>query len=269
MKKVFILAIILFFNLSIKSFESLQSQTNECLNQIVQTITDNLQNQNPVTQHIISNIFKVDSQVFKKINEILKFNSNLSVLFKYSLFGLFTAILPEISTHYTESLMNLHPRRRGNVIFFIFRTFYVLNCYIALFCLKKTLFKSFEQINLDLQAYNLLGVNKNLILEFTVSTYFISYLMGKLINQIIRNILTKFDNKTLEISQGIRIYFCILKLFRKLNIDSEHPDCSICLFNNNEQSVTLPCNHQFHKKCILQWFKVAIMCPNCKRRFSF
>tara|TARA_Y100000389_G_scaffold163976_2_gene167497 strand:+ start:5003 stop:5494 length:492 start_codon:yes stop_codon:yes gene_type:complete len=43
--------------------------------------------------------------------------------------------------------------------------------------------------------------------------------------------------------------------------------CSICLndFNNEEQHHCLDeCNHKFHTKCIVSWFRKASTCPNCR-----
>ena len=43
--------------------------------------------------------------------------------------------------------------------------------------------------------------------------------------------------------------------------------CSICLneFGEDEQYHTLDeCNHKFHTKCIINWFRTASTCPNCR-----
>ena len=42
--------------------------------------------------------------------------------------------------------------------------------------------------------------------------------------------------------------------------------CSICLNNlDEEQSYTLEaCNHQFHTKCIINWFRNSSSCPCCR-----
>jgi len=42
--------------------------------------------------------------------------------------------------------------------------------------------------------------------------------------------------------------------------------CLICLekYEMGNQLLTLPCIHQFHVKCIEQWFKTRTNCPTCK-----
>ena len=42
--------------------------------------------------------------------------------------------------------------------------------------------------------------------------------------------------------------------------------CSICLNNlDEEQAYTLEaCNHQFHTKCIINWFRNSSSCPCCR-----
>ena len=43
--------------------------------------------------------------------------------------------------------------------------------------------------------------------------------------------------------------------------------CTICLneFEDDEQCHCLDeCNHKFHTKCIISWFRTASTCPNCR-----
>jgi len=40
-------------------------------------------------------------------------------------------------------------------------------------------------------------------------------------------------------------------------------DCPICLSSTNSV-VKLNCNHEFHKDCISEWFKVNPSCPICR-----
>jgi hypothetical protein len=47
----------------------------------------------------------------------------------------------------------------------------------------------------------------------------------------------------------------------------EEETCSICLneFGEDEQCHCLDeCNHKFHTKCIISWFRKASTCPNCR-----
>ena len=42
--------------------------------------------------------------------------------------------------------------------------------------------------------------------------------------------------------------------------------CPICLdtIDSNKDSITLKCNHKYHKKCINRWFKQKQICPYCR-----
>jgi hypothetical protein len=44
------------------------------------------------------------------------------------------------------------------------------------------------------------------------------------------------------------------------------PSCAVCLesFKRSETIRTLPCSHEFHKKCIDPWLKTNGTCPLCK-----
>ena len=46
----------------------------------------------------------------------------------------------------------------------------------------------------------------------------------------------------------------------------EFPKCTICLIEINEgnESISLPCEHMFHAKCITQWFGIHNTCPICR-----
>lgn len=47
--------------------------------------------------------------------------------------------------------------------------------------------------------------------------------------------------------------------------------CSICLSNNNINSITLKCNHNYHKFCLKEWTKQCkkqdnlLTCPLCRK----
>ena len=43
--------------------------------------------------------------------------------------------------------------------------------------------------------------------------------------------------------------------------------CTICLGGYEDGDVvnTLPCQHQFHKECIVEWLGFNGVCPICKR----
>lgn len=44
-------------------------------------------------------------------------------------------------------------------------------------------------------------------------------------------------------------------------------DCVICLDSGCEDDknmITTPCNHKFHKECIMKWCNVKTTCPMCR-----
>jgi len=61
---------------------------------------------------------------------------------------------------------------------------------------------------------------------------------------------------------------CIAVTSRKFEEakDSDN-QCSICVtkFAAEQDLVTLPCNHTFHKKCIEEWGHYKAECPLCKK----
>lgn len=60
------------------------------------------------------------------------------------------------------------------------------------------------------------------------------------------------------------IYFKTYKITHDYDPDE---NCSICLDTfGNKNIIKLQCNHNFHKKCIYQWFHINITCPLCRNR---
>lgn len=41
-------------------------------------------------------------------------------------------------------------------------------------------------------------------------------------------------------------------------------NCAICLEEISEEKEKLDCKHEFHKKCIYEWFKIKRSCPLCR-----
>lgn len=48
---------------------------------------------------------------------------------------------------------------------------------------------------------------------------------------------------------------------------NDNTDCCICLdkLEENNKSIVLECNHNFHKECILNWLKKELNCPLCRK----
>lgn len=47
--------------------------------------------------------------------------------------------------------------------------------------------------------------------------------------------------------------------------DDLNINCSICLSHLDQEILELPCNHKFHKECIMNWFNNHNTCPNCRQ----
>jgi len=51
------------------------------------------------------------------------------------------------------------------------------------------------------------------------------------------------------------------------NSDKEQDQCAVCL-NPGENTMLLPCAHQFHGKCILRWVEQNFSCPLCRQEIA-
>ncbi|KAJ2524345.1 hypothetical protein GGI11_000883 [Coemansia sp. RSA 2049] len=49
---------------------------------------------------------------------------------------------------------------------------------------------------------------------------------------------------------------------------NRHQVCGICLANYaaGDQVIDLPCNHFFHKSCVVPWLSISNKCPFCNHR---
>lgn len=50
-------------------------------------------------------------------------------------------------------------------------------------------------------------------------------------------------------------------------LNSKQTACVICMshFKNNQHIRVLPCQHEYHSKCIARWFTMNSSCPICRR----
>ena len=53
-------------------------------------------------------------------------------------------------------------------------------------------------------------------------------------------------------------------------IEYNNKECIICLENINQNDLTLPCMHRFHKECVKKWHNESknLWCPVCKYPFK-
>lgn len=89
-----------------------------------------------------------------------------------------------------------------------------------------------------------------------------------------------FDKKYKNIKKitNIKCIHCKLKYINYKNKNKINPDdnnidcdtCTICLTNNDKNSIKLLCNHSFHNDCINEWIQTSIdsgntiQCPLCR-----
>nr|XP_033803470.1 RING finger protein 122 [Geotrypetes seraphini] len=54
---------------------------------------------------------------------------------------------------------------------------------------------------------------------------------------------------------------------RKLNLHGQ--TCAVCLedFKMKDELGVLPCQHAFHRKCLVKWLEVRCVCPMCNKHF--
>ncbi|XP_064353777.1 RING finger protein 122 isoform X1 [Dromaius novaehollandiae] len=52
---------------------------------------------------------------------------------------------------------------------------------------------------------------------------------------------------------------------RKLNVHGQ--TCAVCLedFRAREELGVLPCQHAFHRRCLVKWLEVRCVCPMCNK----
>ena len=108
-----------------------------------------------------------------------------------------------------------------------------------------------------------------------IDNSFISHLLNSGLSDfvIVRriNFQNGEENKCVKVEHNIIEKLKHFKMDKKLckqkeNGEIEFPKCIICLLEINEgiDSILLPCEHIYHEKCIIQWFKTHNTCPLCR-----
>ena len=91
--------------------------------------------------------------------------------------------------------------------------------------------------------------------------------------QIIRTFCFKFcgfskkqGSSKISNKRSIRKNIFLYKPFKKRNHCKANKQCSICLSNIDDYSISrkTPCGHYFHSKCIAKWIKQKTSCPCCR-----
>ena len=55
----------------------------------------------------------------------------------------------------------------------------------------------------------------------------------------------------------------------KGNSKFNNDECCICFQKFNNDNYQMPCKHNFHQKCILDWFDKKKNCPLCRQPFEW
>ena len=108
-----------------------------------------------------------------------------------------------------------------------------------------------------------------------IDNSFISHLLNTGLSDFVIvsriNFQNEEENKCVKVEQSIIEKLKHFKMDKKQckqkeNGEMEFPKCIICLLEINEgiDSILLPCEHIYHEKCIIQWFKTHNTCPLCR-----
>ena len=59
----------------------------------------------------------------------------------------------------------------------------------------------------------------------------------------------------------------LLNLPTYISFSNTIDQCSICNEDHNNDTCILPCNHNFHRKCLTKWFIIKKQCPLCRKDY--
>lgn len=62
---------------------------------------------------------------------------------------------------------------------------------------------------------------------------------------------------------------CMMSLYEDPEQDLQEPLLNIIRPNNKKIKKTImktPCNHRFHIKCLIEWTKIKLECPICRKK---
>ncbi|XP_020313676.1 RING finger protein 122-like isoform X2 [Oncorhynchus nerka] len=92
------------------------------------------------------------------------------------------------------------------------------------------------------------------VFVFVLSLIFCCYFISKLRHQAQRE---RFGYKAVVFKGDTK----------KLNL---HGTCAVCLedFRVKDELGVLPCQHAFHRRCLVKWLEVRCVCPMCNRHIA-
>ena len=87
----------------------------------------------------------------------------------------------------------------------------------------------------------------------------------QIINQIMMNDNNRYGNPPASKSAVEKLENCIITE-KKLKEFGFENSCPVCKdeFNLNEECLLMPCEHHFHKDCLIPWLKERNSCPVCR-----
>lgn len=102
---------------------------------------------------------------------------------------------------------------------------------------------------------------------------FLDYIGNKITNNFIINYNIDESNLELEnnsqIENNLQLDNIVLEIKYIIplkNLKTEDT-CTICLETLDEETISLPCNHLFHKSCIIPWLENKSTCPLCRTEY--
>ena len=108
-----------------------------------------------------------------------------------------------------------------------------------------------------------------------IDNSFISYLLNSGLSDLV--IVSRINSRNGEENKCVKVEQNIIEKLKHFKMDKkqckkkengeiEFPKCIICLLEIKEgiDIILLPCEHIYHEKCIIQWFKTHNTCPLCR-----
>lgn len=104
----------------------------------------------------------------------------------------------------------------------------------------------------------------DMILEYLTAQQY-EHNLEDIINQIMLNDPNKYGNPPASKDAISKLPQCIITL-SKLKSFGNETSCAVCKdeFECGQECISMPCQHNFHKECIIPWLKERNTCPVCR-----